>query len=246
MFKKSSTVALLASALSTAAMVACAVQTPLTPTPPSGTGSTAASDGTTLKVGAPTLVSPLNDVVVTSQRPTLTIAKAAGLFANQTFLYEFELQSDTGTVLTRGTVNDVSFTVPDVLANNQAFRWRARAVLNGAVGPYSGLGRFQSPRIVTPTASSSNEEWRVWFFALIQLRNVGPTMTPQALLALDPDLKAAGVLQETDSAGNPRGRLYLPNNSGDKFARSVDLGNFGGPWQWIPKGATTCEGGNCK
>jgi hypothetical protein len=247
MFKKSSTVALMASALGTAALVACAVQTPLTPTPPGGSGSTAAPDGTTLKVGAPTLVSPVNDVIVAIQRPTLTISRASGLFANQTFQYEFELQSDTGTVLTRGTVNDVSFTVPDNLANNQAFMWRARAVLNGAVGPYSALGRFQSPRLNTPTERNSDTDWRLWFEALRATRGVGPTLTVQALLTLDPDLKAANVIQETNSAGQPRGRLYLPTGSSTNlYGRTVDLGDFGGPWQWISRGFTTCEGGSCR
>ena len=226
--------------------LACSVSTPLTPAPPQS-GSGAAADGSTLKVGAPTLVSPINDTVITTQKPTLSIAKATGQFSATTvFQYEFELQTDAGSVLVRGTVSGTDFTVPDNLVVNSAFRWRARAVLNGGVGPFSPTGRFQSPKVQNPTASSSNDDWKNWFFQLIVLRGVGPTLTVQALLALDPDFVAVGVIQETDSARNPRGRLYLPNNSGDKFARSVDLGTFGGPWQWLPRGGTTCEGGSCK
>jgi len=226
--------------------MACSVQTPLAPQPGPGSSATPAPDGTTLKVGAPTLVSPINSDTVTTQKPTLTIAAATGQFANQAFSYEFELQTDAGAVLASGTVSGTTFTVPDNLPINSAFRWRARAALNGAVGPYSALGRFQSPRLTAPVASSSNDEWKNWFFQLIAARNVGPNLTVEALLILDPDLVAANVIQETDSARNPRGRLYLPNNSSDRFARSVDLGNFGRPWQWIPRGATTCEGGSCR
>jgi len=107
-------------------------------------------------------------------------------------------------------------------------------------------GASLTPRLGAPTATSSNDAWKDWFFQLIALRNVGPNLTVQALLAFDPDLVAASVIQETDSARNPRGRLYLPNTSSDRFARSVDLGTFGRAWQWIPRGATTCEGGSCK
>ena len=239
--------ALSAPAHGLSAMLACSVQTPLAPAPPGGSPSTTAADGTTLKVGPPTLVSPINSAFITTQKPTLTISRAIGQFSSTTeFAYEFELQNDTGTVLARGSSNGNTFTVPDNLPINSAFRWRARATLNGAVGPYSGLARFQTPRLTTPTASSSNDDWKNWFFQLVELRGVGPTMTVQALITLDPDFVAAGVLQETNSAGQPRGRIYLPNNSSDKYARSVDLGNFGGPWQWLPRGATTCEGGSCR
>ena len=212
-----------------------------------GSSGTAAADGSTLKTGAPTLVAPIGDTIITStQQVTLTIADATGQFKTQAFSYDFELQTDSGAVVTSGSSTGTAFTVPATLTINAAFRWRARATLNGAVGPWSGLGRFQTPRLTTPTATSSNDAWKNWFFQIIDLRGVGPNLTVQAMLALDPDLVAANVIQETDSARNPRGRLYLPNTSSDKFARSVDLGNFGRPWQWIPRGATTCEGGSCK
>jgi hypothetical protein len=223
---------------------ACSVQTPLTPavagTPAGG------PEGANLKVSAPTLVSPIGDATVAStQQVALTVSAATGQFTNLGFFYDFELQTDAGAVVASGT-SGTTFTIPATLTINSAYRWRSRATLNGAVGPWSALGRFQTPRLTTPTATSTNDAWKNWFFQLIDLRAVGPNLTPQALIALDPDLVAANVIQETDSAKNPRGRLYLPNTSSDKFARSVDLGTFGRPWQWIPRGATTCEGGSCK
>jgi hypothetical protein len=226
---------------------ACSVSTPAAPAPP-GVSSSAAADGSTLKVGAPTLVSPIGDAVVTSaQQVTLTIAAVTAQFGgNPTLRYDFELQTDGGAAVTSGSAAGTTFTVPATLTLDTGFKWRARATFNGAAGPWSGLGRFVTPRLAAPTATSSNDAWKNWFFQLIELRGVGPNLTVQALLTLDPDLVAAGVIQETDSARNPRGRLYLPNTSSDRFARSVDLGTFGRPWQWLPRGATTCEGGRCR
>jgi hypothetical protein len=224
---------------------ACSLETPLTPASAASTSS-AAADGSTLKVGAPTLVSPINDTTVAG-RPTLVISPASGQFTSGSFSYEFELQNDSGVAIDRTTTSGTSWAYPNDLQTNAAYRWRARATQAGSVGPWSGTARFQAPRIVTPTVASSNDEWKAWFFNLIQVRGVGPTMTVAALIALDPDLKAASVIQETNSAGQPRGRLYLPTgNPNNLYARSVDLGNFGGAWQWIPVGATVCEGGSCK
>jgi hypothetical protein len=242
-----STTSALAIALCCIAASACSVSTPAAPAAPGGSGA-AAADGSTLKVGAPTLVSPVGDTVVTSaQQVTLTIAAPAAQFGGTpTLRYDFELQTDGGGLVASGNSSGTTFNVPGALSLDSGFKWRARATFNGSNGPWSGLGRFVTPRLAAPTATSSNDAWKNWFFQLIELRGVGPNLTVQALLALDPDLVAATVIQETDSARNPRGRLYLPNTSGDRFARSVDLGTFGRPWQWLPRGATTCEGGSCK
>jgi hypothetical protein len=237
-----------AAACCLSAALGCSVATPLTPEPPAGSTTATNADGSTLKAGAPTLVSPINSDIITTQKPTLTISRAIGEFSNSTqFAYEFELQNDTGTVLVRASSTGTSFTVPDNLVINAAFRWRARATLNGAVGPYSALGRFQTPRLQIPTASSSNDEWKNWFFQIVDLRGVGPIMTVQALITLDPDFREANVIQETNSAGQPRGRIYLPTgNPNNLYGRSVDLGTFGQPWRWEPRGGTTCEGGSCR
>lgn len=233
-------------ALSLGAAFACDVKPPLAPAAPAPASSRGA-DGSTLKVSAPIPVSPINDTVVTTQTATLAISPATGQFANQTFSYDFEVQNDSGAVISTTNVNGTSFTLPGTLTVNAAYRWRARANLNGAVGPYSSLVRFQTPRFVIPTAASSDNEWKTWFFQLVDLRGVGPNITVQALLTLDPDFVAAGVLQETNSAHQPRGRIYLPTgNPNNPYGRTVDLGTFGGPWQWVSKGGSTCEGGSCK
>ena len=228
-------------------VTSCAVETPLAPKPAPGAGPTAAPDGTTLKAGPPTLVSPINSEILNTQRPTLTISAAAGQFKAQAFSYEFELQNDAGTVVTRATVTGTTFTVPQDLGVNGAFRWRARATFGGAFGPYSSLARFQTPRFTVPGVSSSDNEWRDWFAGLVILRNAGPNVTQQGLQILEPDLTAAQVLIQRTSAGTVRPRLYLPTgNPNNLYGRTVDLGDYDRPWQWIPRGSTTCEGSGCR
>jgi len=246
MFRTSTTVATLVVCLGLIGL-GCSVQTPLAPKPTGGNAAGTAADGTTLKAGAPTLVSPINNQEVATQKPTLTVNAATGQFANQTFQYEFELLTDTGALVTRATVASTSFTVPNDLGANNTFTWRARAVLGGSFGPYSGLGRFLSPRITTPGVGSSDTEWKNWFFALITARNAGPNVTIQGLQILEPDLTAAQVLIQKTSAGTLRPRLYLPTgNPNNLYGRTVDLGDLDRPWQWIPRGSTTCEGAGCK
>jgi len=246
MLRKSTTVVILAVSLSLGATLGCGVQTPLAPAVTGG-GGTTGPGGTTLKAGAPTLVSPINSSEVATQKPTLTISPAAGQFANQTFQYEFELLTDAGALVTRATVASTSFAVPNDLGTNSAFTWRARAVLGGAAGPFSGLGRFLSPRITTPGVGASYEEFRVWFFGLIASRNAGPNVTIQRLQILEPDLTAAQVLIQRTSANTLRPRLYLPTGNPSRlYDRTVDLGDLDRPWQWIVRGSTQCEGAGCK
>ena len=243
--RKSTTVVILAVSLSLGAALGCGVQTPLAPAVEGG--GTTAGNSATLKAGAPTLVSPINSTEVTTQKPTLTISPATGQFASQTFQYEFELLTDAGAVVTRATVASTSFTVPNDVGTNNAFTWRARAVLSGAAGPYSGLGRFLSPRITAPAVGASYEAYRVWFFGLIVSRNAGQSVTIQGLQILEPDLTAAQVLIQRTSANTLRPRLYLPTGNPSRlYDRTVDLGDLDRPWQWIPRGSTTCEGAGCR
>jgi hypothetical protein len=248
MSRTTSFVVTLAASLGLSAVIGCGVQTPLAPKPTGGNSSGTAADGTTLKVGAPTLVSPVGDTTVNVQRPTLTISPAAGLFATAPSLsYEFELQNDAGTVITRATVSGTSYTLQADAGTNVAYRWRARAVSGGSVGPFSGLGRFLSPKITTPGVGSSDAEWKTWFLDLIVQRNAGPNVTIAGLQILEPDLTAAQVLIQRTSANTLRPRLYLPTgNPNNLYGRTVDLGDLDRPWQWLPRGSTTCEGAGCR
>lgn len=62
--------------------------------------------------------------------------------------------------------------------------------------------------------------------------------SPQALAALEPQLSQRGIRLQKDSAGNVRGRLYLPDG------RTVDVVNqWGQPWTFIDRGHSSGESG---
>ena len=134
--------------------VACSKQstTPTAPNPTDVASGNAAADGSTLKVSAPTPVSPINGVQLTAgETLTLVVNNATATFASGVELqYEFELQNAAGQRVTGGRVNGGSgttrMTVSADLEGEQTYRWRARAVLgSNGIGPWSSLASFVAP-----------------------------------------------------------------------------------------------------
>jgi hypothetical protein len=133
-----------------AVAVACSKQssTPVSPTASVEPGSEAAPDGSTLKVTAPTPVSPVNNAQ--PEQLQLTITKGVGKFnPNLAPSYEFEIKNAGGTTVCSGTVaggggTSLSFTPTCQLELDAPHTWRARAVLNGAVGPWSNAAAFRT------------------------------------------------------------------------------------------------------
>jgi hypothetical protein len=232
--------------------IGCGTETPPTPTLPST--SNTGTGGSTLKVTAPTLVSPLAGQRLSNNQPTLVLQNVTAQFStNAPVFYEFQVTTMTGQVVysrivAGGVANGqgtVSHTVATPLSANASYRWRARAVSGTDNGPFSndpsGTAMFVT---VGLSASSSTEEFRILFFDLIAQKGVGPTASAQALAVMEPDLVAVGIILEKTSGGVIRGRLYLPTgNPNNLFSRAVDIGSFGGPWQWVVRGSgTVCEG----
>ena len=91
----------------------------------------------------------------------------------------------------------------------------------------------------------TNEQWKQCFFGLVDKRGVGPTVTLSGMLVLRPELNAMGADYQNAWRGDPRPRLFLPvpgcppasspNVPDCSYNRTVDLGDFGGPWLWIPR-----------
>jgi hypothetical protein len=245
MYKAFQAIAILAGACVVSATVACSVDTPLTPAPAPPKAS-APADGSTLKATAPALVSPTGDVAIADARPTLIIGASTGQFTTTPLLYEFQLMSDSGALVQGTTQAGTSWTYPSDLSFDTPYRWRARATLSGATGPWSATGRFYTSKVPLPkvTASSSEAEFHAYFNAVILLRGVGPIASAAALSALEPDLVAVGIILEKTSGGTVRGRIYLPTgNPNNLYSRAVDIGDFGKPWQWVYRGGgTVCEG----
>lgn len=126
---------------------------PAPPTAPSSTTTVeenAAPDGSTLKVTAPTIVSPTGDTRLTTRQPTLTLTNSTGKFANTSYSYEFQLMTDGGSLVRSATIagggGTTSWPYPEQLERDTPYRWRARATALGAVGPWSSTGRFFTVR----------------------------------------------------------------------------------------------------
>ncbi len=141
---------------SAAALLAVAVACSNTPTTPVSPGATldgtpdAAADGATLKVTAPTPVSPVNN----AQPDTLTLVtnKVTGKFGTVSPNYEFQVNTAAGAAVAAcastvgaGTASTVSYTPTCQLDFDTPYSWRVRAVVTGAVGPWSSAATFRTP-----------------------------------------------------------------------------------------------------
>jgi hypothetical protein len=108
--------------------------------------SEAAPDGSTLKAHAPTPVSPINNDRIDSRKPTLVVRNASGKFVNRPYAHEFQLMTDSGNVVSSVTVSQeptqTTWAYPEDLERDTPYRWRARAVHQGLVGPWSAQARF--------------------------------------------------------------------------------------------------------
>jgi len=236
-----------------ATTVACGVSTPLTPAPAASNAATKAADGSTLKATAPTLVSPVNDDRIPNERPTFVIDGADGQFEKVAFFYEFELTNDAGELVRSDVTDGTQFQLPVSLAFDAPYRWRSRAVLNDAYGPWSGQARFFTalpPTLNRPTRNSSYDDWKIYFEQVRQLRNIGPTVSVGGMAATREDLLAVEADWQNGWRGDLRARIFLPvagcpgtaaNNPNPPrcaYDRTVDVGNIGQTWQWVVRGQT--------
>lgn len=159
MYTRTLTATLLA-ALTFVGACAQSPQSPVSPSPADGATS-ANPDGSTLKVSAPTIVSPRGGVQVDSRRPVLTFTNSTGRFANVAFQYRLEAFDGGGTllesrVLAQGTGGQTTWTPDGDLPFGTVYAWRVRAELEGLVGPWSTTENFRTPAqpVVTPTGGA--------------------------------------------------------------------------------------------
>lgn len=136
--------------LSLAATVACSqgAQTPVSPS--AATGSTSANpDGSTLKVSAPVLLSPVGGERVGSRRPTFAFNNSTGRFASVNLIYRLELLDSNGNFVAARAVQQgggpTTYDLDTELAYNADVQWRVRAEIDGQVGPWSAIEAFKSP-----------------------------------------------------------------------------------------------------
>lgn len=129
-----------------------------------GVGSiAAAADGSTLKVTAPALVSPVDGTRAEDRRPTLLWLNSTGRYGSIGVAYDLELSTPTTTVYSRtvGESPDVGAHLIDMeLEYDTVYSWRARAHVGDTLGPWSSWASFISPTrpvavVAPPTAAAS-------------------------------------------------------------------------------------------
>lgn len=136
-----------ATALPSLLFAAACSQAPSAPLSPTGLegATTANADGSTLKVTAPTILSPRGGAVVDTTRPALVFSAATGRFASVALQHRIEAFDGNGTLLDSRVVAGGSWTPDGDLPWDTAYAWRVRAELDGRAGPWSTLERFQTP-----------------------------------------------------------------------------------------------------
>lgn len=137
----------------TAAMLALAIAcsrqaaTPVGPSATNGAAANAAADGSTLKVSAPGVVSPVNDAQQ-SDVPTLTASASAAKFGAAlpgALTYRFQVFDNAATMVQdSGQVGSLAWRPTVQLAFKVRHTWRVRAEYGADAGPWSASGSFIS------------------------------------------------------------------------------------------------------
>lgn len=126
--------------------LACGRQSanPTSPSAAAAAKQAATGDAGTLKVTAPTLVSPINDVVLEGTATSLVAQGATGKYSSASLAYDYELYDANGVKVLTDVVATTSWPVSG-LQYDSAYTWRLRAASDGAFGPWSAFGSFKTP-----------------------------------------------------------------------------------------------------
>ena len=139
------------------------------------------------------------------------------------------------------------------------FYWRVKGSDGSKESGYSNTLTFTTrdapapPPTPTPgpadpvhvdSAAWTTAQWKTWFLALAAQKG-GSTVSEAGLRAMRADLLSHGSDFQNGWRGDMRPRLFLPvpgcpiANRPDvplcSYDRTVDLGSYGGPWEWLPR-----------
>jgi hypothetical protein len=219
-------------------------------------GLAAAADGSTLKVTAPVPASPSGGATV-GLRPSFSFggsSSTAGI-ADVALNYRVQVLNEDGSVVSDSYGGSSPLELGGDLESGHGYQWRVRAEHpEGAIGPWSGTVPFRTQSGAVPSAAVpefagggdparwSTEEWRSYFMTLAAQKGL-PTVSNDGMWLMRPDLVAHGADFQNAWRGDIRPRLFLPVPNcppatspgvpSCSYTRTIDLGNYGGPWQWI-------------
>ncbi|HEY7270446.1 MAG TPA: hypothetical protein VH951_11515 [Dehalococcoidia bacterium] len=149
--KRRSWFALSICALALAAACSKQSTSPTSPSAAASAKSAATGDGSTLKVSAPTPVSPINGVKITQgDNVVLTVNNSSATYAgNIPLRYEFAVINGAGQQVFVGQnasgAAQTSIQVTAGLDAETQYQWHARAFYGDYVGPWSAFAAFISP-----------------------------------------------------------------------------------------------------
>lgn len=174
-----------------------------------------------------------------------------------TYFFEVSTRPDFSQMaaVVSAPVNDAGNTMMSLgsLAYGGTYFWRAKGSDGSTDSEYSNTLSFTLPSGPNTAASSdpvasiefaswSNDQWRAYFFSLIEQKG-GTTVSDAGMHAIRNDLLARGADFQNGWRGDVRPRLFLPvpgcpiANRPDvpacSYARTIDLGGYGQEWRWM-------------
>ena len=152
--RKTPAFALVSGSFALAVAIACSQPgSPSVTSPIAPSTSDAGPGGSTLKVPAPTLLSPANNAQVTvAQNVPLVSGNVSGTNVSFPVALEFEVKSPNGTVIANPKIlqsagSSTTYTLPNTLDTSALYTWRVRGTYSGAFGPWSSTFTFKAPDI---------------------------------------------------------------------------------------------------
>ena len=209
-------------------------------------------------IGPPTAVSP-GGKLSTNQPDFRAINGAISGTTGVGYRFEVSRSSDFNQIVAIVTVaatgSGTTTMTMGSLPYETTYFWRVKGSDGTNESAYSNTLSFTTsdrpqaapdPVIGVPgdSADWTTEQWRDYFFTLVRQKG-GPTVSDAGMLAMRGDLLARGADFQNGWRGDLRPRLFLPvpgcppANRPDvppcSYNRTVDLGQYGREWDWIPR-----------
>jgi hypothetical protein len=127
--------------------LACGQTSPTSPATAALESTNAGPDGSTLKIGAPTLVAPANGSQIQGN-PSLQFTQVTGKYTTFPVSYEIELRDGAGNRINMPITSSTTVVVGGTLAFDAVHSWKVRAVQttaqSTAAGPWSSTFTFRT------------------------------------------------------------------------------------------------------